>query len=378
MKLFLGTILILLIHSGEPFPERGLNLLEREAHQNDPVTIEVNDDAEINLENFEEANVEADDTLEKFDPDVEDSILDNEIPEAQLDLVEEDPLLTEFDGSLEDFETDDFEEEDEEEEEEEALPELSDDEKSQVLELINSGELNPNDIDENDLPDPDRTRVTPGLVQATRPLQNAFNFDGIRDSGQSLFDAQANFFNTFTRPFFDAGNRFLEPFQDVGSQFGAGQLSFGEAGQNLFSQQGELASQAFQPFAETGNNLFELGGLEFDFRNPFGIRRQSQAKKLKAKKIKKKAVKLALLAKLKKKKLAKKALIAILLKKKKAKKVALLAKLKLKFKKFVAKKKAKKVALFAKLKALPGLVVKKKKAKKVALLAKLKKKKALG
>ena len=50
-----------------------------------------------------------------------------------------------------------------EEEEEEALPELSDDEKSQVLELINSGELNPNDIDENDLPDPDRTRVTPGL-----------------------------------------------------------------------------------------------------------------------------------------------------------------------------------------------------------------------
>ena len=98
-----------------------------------------------------------------------------------------------------------------------------------------------------------------------------------------MFDAQANFFNTFTRPFFDAGNRFLEPFQDVGSQFGAGQLSFGEAGQNLFSQQGELASQAFQPFAETGNNLFELGGLEFDFRNPFGIRRQSQAKKLKAK-----------------------------------------------------------------------------------------------
>ena len=95
-------------------------------------------------------------------------------------------------------------------------------------------------------------------------------------------------------------------------------------------------------------------------------------------KIKKKAVKLALLAKLKKKKLAKKALIAILLKKKKAKKVALLAKLKLKFKKFVAKKKAKKVALFAKLKALLGLVVKKKKAKKVALLAKLKKKKALG
>jgi len=243
MKLFLGTILILLIHGGEPFPERGLNPLEREAHQNDPVTIEVNDDAEINLENLEEANaVEVDDTLEKFDPDVEESVvedfvLDNEIPEAQLDLVEEDPLLTEFDGSLEDFETEDFEEEDEEEEEEEeALPELSDDEKSQVLELINSGELNPNDIDENDLPDPDRTRVTPGLVQATRPLQNAFNFDGIRDSGQSLFDAQANFFNTFTRPFFDAGNRFLEPFQDVGSQFGAGQLSFGEAGQNLFSQ----------------------------------------------------------------------------------------------------------------------------------------------
>merc|ERR1712141_351583 len=160
--------------------------------------------------------------------------------------------------------------------------------------------------------------------------------------------------------------------------------------------QSQLINDILQPFAQTGNNLVELGdetlgtqlsavqdtGRGFvrdtadlltlplrrtlDLLDGFGTRRQAQSKVtvgkklkvLKAKKIKKKlaikakkAKKLAIVAKkialLKAKKAKKIAVIAAILKAKKAKKlaivakkIALVAKLKTKFKKFIAKKKA--------------------------------------
>jgi len=382
MRFFLGAVLFLLIHCGV------------EHAFSNPVTIEVSD-AENNFENFDDTTIEIDGDLEKFDPGVEDSTLD--ISEAELNAIEDSE--TENGGSSfleENFETD-------EEEEEEEFEELSDEEKDHVLELIESGELDIKDVDPRDLPS--RDRVTPTAFNnfdlATRPLQNAFNVDGVTNAGRGVIDAQMAFLDALTRPLFTAGDRLVNVNRELlGIASDAGSR-FGETTQNV----GRLVGEGVQPFVQTGNNLFELGsetleaplqsfqdtGRDFvrgtanllslplrgglELLNTLGAGRQPQAvitKKLKKKKAvallikKKKAKKIALLAKLKKKKLV----VAALLKKKKAKKIALLKKLKLKIKAFIAKKKAAIKAKLPKLKKLKLLLL-----PKLLLAAKLR---ALG
>ena len=382
MRFFLGAVLFLLIHCGV------------EHAVSNPVTIEVSD-AENNFENFDDTTIEIDGDLEKFDPGVEDSTLD--ISEAELNAIEDSE--TENGGSSfleENFETD-------EEEEEEEFEELSDEEKDHVLELIESGELDIKDVDPRDLPS--RDRVTPTAFNnfdlATRPLQNAFNVDGVTNAGRGVIDAQMAFLDALTRPLFtagdrlvnvnrellgiasDAGSRFGETTQNVGRLVGEGVQPFVQTGNNLFELGSETLEAPLQSFQDTGRdfvrgtaNLFSLplrGGLEL--LSALGAERQPQAvitKKLKKKKAvsllikKKKAKKIALLAKLKKKKLV----VAALLKKKKAKKIALLKKLKLKIKAFIAKKKAAIKAKLPKLKKLKLLLL-----PKLLLAAKLR---ALG
>lgn len=382
MRFFLGAVLFLLIHCGV------------EHAVSNPVTIEVSD-AENNFENFDDTTIEIDDNLEKFDPGVEDSTLD--ISEAELNSIEDSE--TENGGSSfleENFETD-------EEEEEEEFEELSDEEKAHVLELIESGELDIKDVDPRDLPS--RDRVTPTAFNsfdlATRPIQNAFNVDGVTNAGRGVIDAQIAFLDALTLPLFtagdrlvnvnrellgiasDAGSRFGETTQNVGRLVGEGVQPFVQTGNNLFELGSETLEAPLQSFQDTGRdfvrgtaNLFSLplrGGLEL--LSALGAGRQPQAvitKKLKKKKAvsllikKKKAKKIALLAKLKKKKLV----VAALLKKKKAKKIALLKKLKLKIKAFIAKKKAAIKAKLPKLKKLKLLLL-----PKLLLAAKLR---ALG
>merc|ERR1712061_184181 len=80
--------------------------------------------------------------------------------------------------------------------------ELSDEEKDHVLELIESGELDIKDVDPRDLPS--RERVTPTAFNsfdlATRPIQNAFNIDGVTNAGRGVIDAQMAFLDALTRP----------------------------------------------------------------------------------------------------------------------------------------------------------------------------------
>jgi hypothetical protein len=368
MRFFLGAVLFLLIHCGV------------EHAFSNPVTIEVSD-AENNFENFDDTTIEVNGNLEKFDPGLEDSTLD--ISEAELNSIEDSETETGGSSFLEEnFETD--------EEEEEEFEELSDEEKDHVLELIESGELDIKDVDPRDLPS--RDRVTPpafnSFDQATQPLQDALNFDGVTNAGQGVIDAQIALLTALSQPFVTAGNRFVDVNRELlGIASNAGNR-FGETGQNV----GRLVNEGFQPFVQTGNNLFELGsdtleaplqsfqdtGRDFvrgtanllslplrgglELLNTLGAGRQPQAvitKKLKKKKAvallikKKKAKKIALLAKLKKKKLV----VAALLKKKKAKKFALLKKLKLKIKAFIAKKKAVIKAKLPKLKKLKLLLL---------------------
>jgi len=382
MRFFLGAVLFLLIHCGV------------EHAFSNPVTIEVSD-AENNFENFDDTTIEVNGNLEKFDPGLEDSNLD--ISEAELNSIEDSETETGGSSFLEEnFETD-------EEEEEEEFEELSDEEKDHVLELIESGELDIKDVDPRDLPS--RDRVTPTAFNnfdlATRPLQNAFNVDGVTNAGRGVIDAQMAFLDALTRPLFTAGDRLVNVNRELlGIASDAGSR-FGETTQNV----GRLVGEGVQPFVQTGNNLFELGsetleaplqsfqdtGRDFvrgtanllslplrgglELLNTLGAGRQPQAvitKKLKKKKAvallikKKKAKKIALLAKLKKKKLV----VAALLKKKKAKKIALLKKLKLKIKAFIAKKKAVIKAKLPKLKKLKLLLL-----PKLLLAAKLR---ALG
>merc|ERR1711970_759146 len=317
--------------------------------------------------------IEIDGDLEKFDPGVEDSTLD--ISEAELNAIEDSE--TENGGSSfleENFETD-------EEEEEEEFEELSDEEKDHVLELIESGELDIKDVDPRDLPS--RDRVTPTAFNnfdlATRPIQNAFNIDGVTNAGRGVIDAQMAFLDALTRPLFtagdrlvnvnrellgiasDAGSRFGETTQNVGRLVGEGVQPFVQTGNNLFELGSETLEAPLQSFQDTGRdfvrgtaNLFSLplrGGLEL--LSALGAERQPQAvitKKLKLKK--------------------KKLVVAAILKKKKAKKIALLKKLKLKIKAFIAKKKAAIKAKLPKLKKLKLLLL-----PKLLLAAKLR---ALG
>jgi len=309
MRFFLGAVLFLLIHCGV------------EHAFSNPVTIEVSD-AENNFENFDDTTIEVNGNLEKFDPGLEDSTLD--ISEAELNSIEDSETETGGSSFLEEnFETD--------EEEEEEFEELSDEEKDHVLELIESGELDIKDVDPRDLPS--RDRVTPpafnSFDQATQPLQDALNFDGVTNAGQGVIDAQIALLTALSQPFVTAGNRFVDVNRELlGIASNAGNR-FGETGQNV----GRLVNEGFQPFVQTGNNLFELGsdtleaplqsfqdtGRDFvrgtanllslplrgglELLNTLGAGRQPQA---------------VITKKLKKKKA-----VALLIKKKKAKKIAL-------------------------------------------------------
>ena len=115
-------------------------------------------------------------------------------------------------------------------------------EKNALLALIESGELDPNDIDASDIPDAaveddddvldsfgnflilffqnkmsgffrirlDNFDFSSITGRATQPLLNAFNFNGIRNSGQNLIDAQFGLLNAVGQPFLNVGNRFFD------------------------------------------------------------------------------------------------------------------------------------------------------------------------
>ena len=44
---------------------------------------------------------------------------------------------------------------------------------------------------------------------ATRPIQNAFNIDGVTNAGRGVIDAQMAFLDALTRPLFTAGDRLV-------------------------------------------------------------------------------------------------------------------------------------------------------------------------